>query len=463
MTKAPAIYCALDRPDLAGALALARSLAGVVDGFKVGLEFVTANGPDGVRRVVQLGLPVFLDLKFHDIPNTVAGGIEAARALDVRHADPARSRRACDAARAVGPPAPAAAPATRSGVTVPNEPRPRRSAALGLAEKVLGARGALLGWPGTMASTASSLLHEVALLRQPFGAEIFTLVVAASDPPAARCGHQRMHAPADARRLAPRPGDRRPDHRGRDPRAPARQSGAEIAAARRPSHGARGQDPRSSDAAALGAAVEGGAVAGFVSILLRRARLSPTRRAICSASAVGSEPRSGRSSTRTMPCSTGAARLRRRPGSPTAWKSPESVRRSRRAPAAPATKALQVAEAGDLAAVASYAADDMPPLHARLLKDLAKPAGGNGWPSTLAGCSKTCGLGCRWPLSGLGLFGRQSRRQRSRCWLWLMCRWASKVCRAQGTWRRSRAPRAWPMAAEILRCATYRNRPEFSS
>ena len=79
MTKAPAIYCALDRPDLAGALALARSLKDVVDGFKVGLEFVTANGPDGVRRVVQLGLPVFLDLKFHDIPNTVAGAIEAAR------------------------------------------------------------------------------------------------------------------------------------------------------------------------------------------------------------------------------------------------------------------------------------------------------------------------------------------------------------------------------------------------
>jgi orotidine-5'-phosphate decarboxylase len=83
MTHAHAIYCALDRPDLAGALALARALDGVVDGFKLGLEFVTANGPDGVRRVVDLGRPVFLDLKFHDIPNTVAGAIEAARALGV--------------------------------------------------------------------------------------------------------------------------------------------------------------------------------------------------------------------------------------------------------------------------------------------------------------------------------------------------------------------------------------------
>ena len=44
----------------------------MVGGLKVGLEFVTANGPDGVRRVVDLGLPVFLDVKFHDIPNTVA-------------------------------------------------------------------------------------------------------------------------------------------------------------------------------------------------------------------------------------------------------------------------------------------------------------------------------------------------------------------------------------------------------
>jgi orotidine-5'-phosphate decarboxylase len=78
MTKAPAIFCALDRPDLDGALALGRALDGVVDGFKVGLEFVTANGPDGVRRVVALGAPVFLDLKFHDIPNTVRGAVRTA-------------------------------------------------------------------------------------------------------------------------------------------------------------------------------------------------------------------------------------------------------------------------------------------------------------------------------------------------------------------------------------------------
>jgi orotidine-5'-phosphate decarboxylase len=83
MTQHPAVFCALDRPDLDGALALGRSLVDVVGGLKVGLEFVTANGPDGVRRVVDLGLPVFLDVKFHDIPNTVARAVRAAGALGV--------------------------------------------------------------------------------------------------------------------------------------------------------------------------------------------------------------------------------------------------------------------------------------------------------------------------------------------------------------------------------------------
>ena len=49
-----------------------------VGGLKVGLEFITALGPEGIGRIVELGLPVFADTKFHDIPNTVAG---AARAI----------------------------------------------------------------------------------------------------------------------------------------------------------------------------------------------------------------------------------------------------------------------------------------------------------------------------------------------------------------------------------------------
>jgi orotidine-5'-phosphate decarboxylase len=67
------IFVALDTPDLPKALALAAAVKPHVGGLKVGLEFITALGPDAVRKVAGVGLPVFADVKFHDIPNTVAG------------------------------------------------------------------------------------------------------------------------------------------------------------------------------------------------------------------------------------------------------------------------------------------------------------------------------------------------------------------------------------------------------
>jgi orotidine-5'-phosphate decarboxylase len=72
------VFCALDTTDTQAALGLARQLRGLVGGLKVGLEFHTANGPDGVRAIAEAGLPIFLDLKFHDIPNTVAGAVRSA-------------------------------------------------------------------------------------------------------------------------------------------------------------------------------------------------------------------------------------------------------------------------------------------------------------------------------------------------------------------------------------------------
>jgi len=72
------VFVALDTPDLSRACALAERVRPHVGGLKIGLEFITALGPEGVRAVAALGLPVFADVKFHDIPNTVAG---AARAL----------------------------------------------------------------------------------------------------------------------------------------------------------------------------------------------------------------------------------------------------------------------------------------------------------------------------------------------------------------------------------------------
>jgi orotidine-5'-phosphate decarboxylase len=69
------IFCAVDTPDLAGALALVTSLKNKVGGVKVGLEFFMAHGMAGYREIAAKGLPVFLDLKLHDIPNTVAGAV----------------------------------------------------------------------------------------------------------------------------------------------------------------------------------------------------------------------------------------------------------------------------------------------------------------------------------------------------------------------------------------------------
>lgn len=72
------IFVALDTTDVEEARALAQRLKGSVGGAKLGLEFFTANGAGGVRAVGKAGLPLFLDLKFHDIPNTVAGAVRAA-------------------------------------------------------------------------------------------------------------------------------------------------------------------------------------------------------------------------------------------------------------------------------------------------------------------------------------------------------------------------------------------------
>jgi orotidine-5'-phosphate decarboxylase len=78
------LFVALDTPDLARALAVARAVKPYVGGLKVGLEFISALGPDAVRRIVEVGLPVFADTKFHDIPNTVAGAARAVALLGVR-------------------------------------------------------------------------------------------------------------------------------------------------------------------------------------------------------------------------------------------------------------------------------------------------------------------------------------------------------------------------------------------
>jgi orotidine-5'-phosphate decarboxylase len=78
------IIAALDVPNVEAALKLADQIAPAVGAFKIGGELFTAAGPDIVRRIRDTGAAVFLDLKFHDIPNTVARAVTAAVRLDVQ-------------------------------------------------------------------------------------------------------------------------------------------------------------------------------------------------------------------------------------------------------------------------------------------------------------------------------------------------------------------------------------------
>ena len=81
MKPSERIFVALDTVDAGRALSLARDLAGLIGGVKLGKEFFTANGPAGVERVARAGLPVFLDFKFNDIPQTVSSAVTAALPL----------------------------------------------------------------------------------------------------------------------------------------------------------------------------------------------------------------------------------------------------------------------------------------------------------------------------------------------------------------------------------------------
>jgi orotidine-5'-phosphate decarboxylase len=85
MTKAAEkIIVALDVPTKAEALTLVEQLRNEIAIFKIGLQLYTAEGPEIVRAVLATGAKVFLDLKLHDIPNTVARAVESASRLGVQ-------------------------------------------------------------------------------------------------------------------------------------------------------------------------------------------------------------------------------------------------------------------------------------------------------------------------------------------------------------------------------------------
>ena len=81
MTKTNPICVALDTPELERAVSLAKLLLGHVGMMKIGMEFFYAHGFKGYEAVAATGIPIFLDMKLHDIPNTVAQGLKSLMAL----------------------------------------------------------------------------------------------------------------------------------------------------------------------------------------------------------------------------------------------------------------------------------------------------------------------------------------------------------------------------------------------
>lgn len=198
----PDVYCALDMGTLGDAARLAERVAPAVDGFKIGLELCTAEGPGAaVRALAPLGRPIFLDLKLHDIPNTVAGAVRSAARHGVRiltiHASggPAMMEAAADAARAFE------RPPLLIGITVLTSLDRSDLAVTGVAGTVaqqaerLARLAASSGLDGVVCSP-----HEVAHLRASLPRDVH-LVVPGIRPGGASTGDQkRVMTPADAAR-----------------------------------------------------------------------------------------------------------------------------------------------------------------------------------------------------------------------------------------------------------------------
>jgi len=193
------IYAALDTTDLDYALQLAERLRGHVGGLKLGLEFFCAHGPDGVRAFENLGLPLFLDLKLHDIPNTVAGAARAAAALGVGiinvHAGggAAMMKAALDAVRGVNPKTKVIAVTVLTSLSDADLSAVGQTPSAGDQVLRLAHLAKSCGLDGVVCSA-----HEIAPLRAALGSD-FMLVVPGIRPAGSALGDQhRVMGPAEA-------------------------------------------------------------------------------------------------------------------------------------------------------------------------------------------------------------------------------------------------------------------------
>jgi orotidine-5'-phosphate decarboxylase len=194
------VFVALDTTDLDYARRLAERVRESVGGLKLGLEFFCAHGPDGVRSFAGSGLPIFLDLKFHDIPNTVSGAIRAAAGLGVSilnvHAQggAAMMRAAVETARAVSPSTKVIAVTMLTSLS--DQDLPSVGLMSPVADQVfrLASLAQQCGLDGVVCSA-----HEIGRLRRELGPE-FLLVVPAIRPAGSVAGdQQRVMGPAEAR------------------------------------------------------------------------------------------------------------------------------------------------------------------------------------------------------------------------------------------------------------------------
>jgi orotidine-5'-phosphate decarboxylase len=140
------IFVAIDTAEIERAIPLIQAVRAHAGGVKLGLEFFAALGPEGIRRVAELRIPIFLDLKLHDIPNTVARAVEALSPLQ-----PAILTVHAAGGRAMLEAAKAAAPASTKvvGVTVLTS----------LDESDLAASG-IAGSPGDQVARLATLARE---------------------------------------------------------------------------------------------------------------------------------------------------------------------------------------------------------------------------------------------------------------------------------------------------------------
>jgi len=191
------IIVAIDAPDTASALRFVDPLVGEGCIFKIGLQLFTAEGPDVVRRIKALGAKVFLDLKFHDIPNTAMEAMRSAVALGVDMATihlsggPDMVKAAVNAAES--------SDTLVLGVTVLTSMDEESLSAVGFAHSAtdqvlrLAGMGAKSGLRGVVASPM-----EIRPLREAFGNQ-FAIITPGVRPSGADRGDQRrVMTPAEA-------------------------------------------------------------------------------------------------------------------------------------------------------------------------------------------------------------------------------------------------------------------------